>query len=147
MPKPLSIKISGLDQTLSNLKKRVDKIKLEIDAEMGASVETMATDAKRLLPAQYGALRSSISARKIADFKYMLSANKDYAPYVEFGTGDYAAKYVPSLEKEWQDLASQYYKNGKGTTDKSPYFYPSVTKGYKKLFETIKSILNRDERL
>jgi len=147
MPKPLSIKISGLDQTLSNLKKSVDKIKLEIDAEMGASVETMATDAKRLLPAQYGALRSSISARKIADFKYMLSANKDYAPYIEFGTGDYAAKYVPTLEKEWQKLAEQYIKTKNGTTPKSPYFYPSVTEGYKWLLTKIKNILDRDERL
>lgn len=147
MAKPLNIKINGLEKTLSNLKKNVENIKLEIDAEMGASVENMATDAKRRLDPQYGLLRASIHTKKLDKYKYVLSAEKDYAPYIEFGTGDYAANYVPSLEKEWQDLAIQYFKTGDGTTDKSPYFYPAVTEGYKKLFETIKTIIERDERL
>ena len=147
MKQPLKIRINGLEETLSKLKKSTDKIKSEVDAEMGATVELMSTNAKRILPTQYGALRASISARKIADFKYILTANKDYAAYIEFGTGDYAAKYVPSLEKEWQDLAKQYYVNGRGTTPKTPYFYPSVTEGYKFLYEKIKAILKRNERL
>lgn len=147
MPAPLKIKITGIEKTLANLKKNVNEIKLEIDAEMGASVESMATDAKRRLPAQYGSLRASIYTRKLGAFSYMLIANKDYAPYIEFGTGDYAAQYVPSLEKEWQDLAAQYIKNKLGVTPQSPYFYPAVTEGYKKMFAAIKNVLKRNERL
>jgi hypothetical protein len=147
MAKPLKIHISGIEETLSKLKKSTDKIKNEIDAEMGASVELMATNAKRKLPAQYGPLRASISTRKLSNFRYLLSANKDYAPYIEFGTGDFAATYVPSLEKEWQKLAEQFIKNKQGTTPQTPYFYPSVTEGYKWLYAKIKSILERNERL
>lgn len=147
MPKPLSIKISGLESTFSNLTGEVKKIQEEIDNEMAASVEMMATNAKQNLQAQYGALRSSINAKKISDYNYLLSANKDYAPYIEFGTGIYATNYLASKEQEWKDLARQYYVNGKGTTPSTPYFYPAVKFQTQKLIERIKNILNRNERL
>lgn len=147
MPKPLSIKISGLESTFSNLTGEVKKIQEEIDNEMAASVEMMATNAKQNLQSQYGALRSSINAKKISDYNYLLSANKDYAPYIEFGTGIYATNYLASKEQEWKDLARQYYVNGKGTTPATPYFYPAVKFQTQKLIERIKNILNRNERL
>lgn len=147
MSKPLSIKISGLESTFSNLTGEVKKIQEEIDNEMAASVEMMATNAKQNLQAQYGALRSSINAKKISDYNYLLSANKDYAPYIEFGTGIYATNYLASKEQEWKDLARQYYVNGKGTTPSTPYFYPAVKFQTQKLIERIKNILNRNERL
>lgn len=147
MPKPLTIKISGLESTFSKLNDNVKEIQLEIDAEMGAAVEMMATTAKQILPADYGVLRASINAKKISDFNYMLSANKDYAPYIEFGTGPYAASYLASKEQEWQDLAKQYYVNGRGNTPATPYFYPAVKQQTEKLLARIKAILNKNEGL
>ena len=147
MAKPLIIKISGLESTFSKLNDSVKEIQSEIDSEMAASTEMMATTAKQILPADYGALRASISAKKISDFNYMLSANKDYAPYIEFGTGPYAAIYLASKEQEWKDLAKQYYVNGRGNTHATPYFYPAVKQQTAKLLARIKNILNRNERL
>jgi hypothetical protein len=145
--KPLTIRIDGLDSTFAKLNDQVDDIKFQIDNEMAAAVENMATSAKQNLSADYGALRASISARKLSNYNYLLSANKDYAPYIEFGTGIYAASYLNSKEKEWQDLARQYYVNGKGTTPSQPYFYPAVKQWTASLLNRIKTILNKNERL
>jgi hypothetical protein len=37
-----------------------------------------------------------------------IKVNANYAAYVEFGTGKYAAEYVPSLPTTWQDFAAKY---------------------------------------
>lgn len=47
------------------------------------------------------------------------------AIYVEFGCGSSAAGYVPTLPKEWQDIAKKYYINGKGTLIRQPYMLPA----------------------
>lgn len=159
MAKPLSLKISGLNETFNNLKGNVEAIKKEIDNEMAASVELMATNAKQLFPSgnasvkgqtqMYSEIRSSIKADKKMPFIYELIAGKGADPmpaYIEFGTGKYFPQY-PGKEAEWQNLAKQYYVNGRGFMTPSPYFYPSVTSGIVSLVNNIKQVLKRNERL
>ncbi len=160
---PLKIRISGLEETFANLNKAVDKRFNEVDNEMAASVEMMATTAKQIFPSperekerdKYTAIRASIRSAKNADFNYTLSAgygndpkNPDHAmaAYIEFGTGRFFPLYI-GKEKEWQDLALQYKRSGRGWMMPSPYFYPAVTQGFSKLMLAIKQILTRDERL
>lgn len=45
--------------------------------------------------------------------------------YVEFGTGASAAAYVPTLPKEIQEYARQFYVNGKGRIKAQPYLIPA----------------------
>lgn len=146
---PLNIKIQGVEQTLSKLNKSYEKIKNEIDNEMAASVELMTTIAKTIYSSDNAEIRSSIRNKKIKDFSYELIAGRGDDPmaaYIEFGTGRYFKLY-PGKEKEWQDLADQYFVNGEGRMRPAPYFYPSVTSGVVSLTSNIKQILNRDERL
>lgn len=55
------------------------------------------------------------------------------ALYLEFGTGASAAGYVPTLPKEFQEIARKYYINGKGTMLKRPYMLPAYFK-YEPIF-------------
>lgn len=61
---------------------------------------------------------------------YILSAglglqNPNIAAYLEFGTGNFAAAYVPGIPKDWQELAQTFYVNGLGRMPASPYLYPA----------------------
>jgi|LakMenEpi03Aug12_release.lakeMendotaPanAssembly.Ray.scaffolds.fasta_scaffold330424_3 hypothetical protein len=146
---PLNIRISGIEETFSKLNKNVEKIKSQVDNEMAAGVESMALNAKSIFSSDNTEIRASIRSEKVRDFSYQLVAgrgNDPMAAYIEFGTGKYFDQY-PGKEKEWQDLARQYYVNGKGWMRPAQYFYPSVTSGIVSLESNIKQILNRDERL
>jgi hypothetical protein len=161
--KPLTIRIDGLDSTFAKLNDQVDEIKFQIDNEMAAAVENMATSAKQLFPLapkkedqeDYSQIRSSIRTVKNKDFDYELIAGYGTDPknpqdalaaYIEFGTGKFFKLY-PGKEKLWQDLADQYYLNGNGWTRPSPYFYPSVKTWYQSLISNIQRLLNKNERL
>lgn len=56
-----------------------------------------------------------------------------FAIWIEFGTGQSASSYVPTLPPEMQAVARKYYINGKGTIINSPYVYPAFMK-YKEQF-------------
>ena len=156
---PLNIRITGVDATFATLKDKYNSAMMEVDREMAASTEQMATTAKSLFPNGnskikgetqiYSQIRATIRAEKNRPFAYSLVAGKsgdDMPAYIEFGTGRYFPKY-PGKEKEWQKLAKEYYKNGKGWMYPSPYFYPSVTGGVISLVNNIKQIFKRNERL
>lgn len=63
--------------------------------------------------------------------------------YLEFGTGLYAAGYVPSLPKEWQDAARKYYINGKGTTKVHSFLFPAWNSGSSRFVEKVKEVLKK----
>jgi len=145
--KGITIKLEGLDKVLKNLKEEGDDIKKMVDFAMAANTEAMASEAKNRAPVDTGRLRASITSNKIRNYSYELVAQTKYAPYLEFGTGKYAATYVGGLEKEWQILAKQFYVNGQGRIPAQPYFYPSVKRITPILFKDVENILDRNVRL
>ena len=149
MAKALSINIQGLRQTIFALEQKADARFNEIDMELAAGVEQMATVAKGIFSADNPEIRASIRSTKVRPFMYQLSAGDPGDPmaaYIEFGTGRYFPQY-PGKEAEWQALAREYYVNGRGWMRPAPYFYPSVTSGLVSLQSNIKQVLKRNERL
>lgn len=71
-----------------------------------------------------------------------ISVRVFYAPYVEFGTGAYAAQYLQRLGKEWQEYARQFYVNGQGRTPAQPFLYPAYEIARKQLIEDLKNLLD-----
>lgn len=63
--------------------------------------------------------------------------------YLEFGTGLYAASYVPTLPRDWQDAARRYYINGKGKTKVHSFLYPAWNTGSPKFIEKVKKVLQK----
>lgn len=156
---PLVLKIKGIDETLAKLKDKSEDLLNLADSEMAASFTQMATTAKSIFPngnpaikgetQVYSGIRASIRDKKIAPLTYQLIAGRgddDMPAYIEFGTGRYFPNY-PGKEKEWQDLARQYYKNGKGWMRPSPYFYPTVKSYFIILVNNLQRIFKKDERL
>ena len=149
MARALSIDVKGLRQTIAALKAASDDRLKEVDMEMAAGTEMMATVAKGIFSADNPEIRASIRAIKMRPFVYELAAgygDDPMAAYIEFGTGKYFPQY-PGKEAAWQALAKEYYVNGKGWMRPAPYFYPSVMSGLVSLQSNIKQVLDRDERL
>ena len=159
----VTFKIKGIEETLNNFTKNYHKVFNEADNEMEASFQQMVTHAKQLFPsapndkdqAEYAKIKASIRYEKVGPFHYRLISGygnnpqdpQDALPaYIEFGTGPQFNKY-PGKEKEWQDLAYAYYKNGKGWMKPSPYFYPVVRLSFYFLLKRIQDIFNKNERL
>jgi hypothetical protein len=107
----LEISDANFREVLNSFKNEVSKRTALIDAEIAAHGELMSTSAKQLAPFDTSRLRGSISLKKEGFLQYQLVAQTDYAAYQEFGTGKYAASYVPSLDEEWQKIAKQFQKS------------------------------------
>ncbi|MCY4779493.1 hypothetical protein ORI89_07515 [Sphingobacterium sp. UT-1RO-CII-1] len=63
--------------------------------------------------------------------------------YLEFGTGLYAASYVPTLPKEWQDAARKYFINGKGTTKVHSFLNPAWVKNTSPFVYRVREVLRK----
>ena len=80
------------------------------EAELKATaLETLQT-AKILAPVDRGGLVQSMAMEPVSKDEYKIGNNKDYAPYVEFGTG--AKAYIPP---DFKEMAAQF----KGATGES----------------------------
>jgi hypothetical protein len=139
----LNIEITGVKEAFNKVKSNFNKIADEIDMEMGDGIERIVTQAKTLVPANFSRLRTSLYVTKLGKFNYEFGSNVNYAAYVEFGTGRYAATYVPSLEPEWQRFALTYKTPNPGNLDKSPYLYPSIIIGQQNILKNINQIVKK----
>lgn len=144
MPKSnFTIEIKGVKECFDKIKTNFNKAIDECDMEMGNGVEKIVLDAKNLLPANYGVLRSSLNVIKIAKLNYLYGSSINYAAYVEFGTGKYAEEYVPTIDKDWQILAQTYKTTGKGTLPTSQYLYPATIIGQQQILKKLKETIKR----
>jgi hypothetical protein len=146
MAKGFNIEIpdKAFNNILKKYKGKVDDVAYMMDVELGAHGELMARNAKNIVPVDTGLLKGSISLKKDQFLIYQLVAQKKYAAYVEFGTGQgfELPEYV-----EWQELAAKY--KGKGARQVNlparPYMRPSILAYWPKFKERVIQIL-KDER-
>lgn len=140
----IKLKISGrgFDVAIAQLSKKAELQLRKVDAIMEQNIADAAVAAKANLDVKYSDLASSISSVKKGELDYQLRADKDYAAYVEFGTGKNAAAYVPSLEPEWRKLAESYKTTGDGKLEEDPYLYPAVKDMWSKMIKEIQKATN-----
>ena len=127
-------------KAITKISKLANEKSKEIDMELGAYVEDLATMARQKAP---GKLSQRIAAVKVRPFSYELQANTNYAAYVEFGTGKYFLEYKGVLTKFWNKLAYGFYVNGKGTTRPQPFFFPTVMTLRPIFLEKLKNLLKK----
>lgn len=86
-----------------------------------SSSQQIVLKAQTIVPVNLGKLKQSIKAEyKNNNLNGIISATEDYAPYVEFGTGQYV-----KVPKGFEKLAMSFYVNGKGRMKPRPYLIPS----------------------
>ena len=132
------------DKLIKDLENATDELINMVDAEMGASIEQMATKAKQKAPAgPNGRLRSSIHPEKTGKLSYHLKADVNYAAYVEFGTGPRAKEYVPLLDADWQEYAKTFKKPKDGHTPEQPFFYPVIIKEFPEMIKKMQDLIKK----
>lgn len=112
----------------------------------GAALRTAGVAKMRVTAVDHGAIRNSINAHyDPASLSASVTAGnipgkQNYAAYVEFGTGQYAAAYVPTLDPEFQALARTFYVNGKGRMRAQPYLIPAYLQEGKRLADRLRNL-------
>ena len=106
----------------------IDKFAVELDTKLRRFKEEFGVEllerTRARTPVKSGALKGGwgFTNKKTSIEIYN---TQEYAAYVEFGTGPFAAKYVKQLPIEWQKYALTFYVNGKGRLPAHPYLYPA----------------------
>jgi len=128
-----------VQNALNKLKQLKNDLAKEVDMEIGAAAEEIATLARRKAPEF---IAGTISVEKLSFLRYSIDANYRYSAYYEFGTGIFYDKYKSRLTNEWREIAKQFYVNGEGFTKQRPFLFPSVKqvqpKLYKKLYNLVR---------
>lgn len=140
----LEISDKNFRDVLNSFKDEVSKRTAMIDQEIAAHGELMATSAKQLAPVDTGRLRGSISLKKEGFMRYQLVAQTDYAAYMEFGTGRYAASYVPTLDEQWQKIAAQFKRGPGSNVPPFGYMNRSVKAYLPSLIKAINKVLKNN---
>lgn len=118
------------------------KFRRHIELEFEAAALSAETYAKLNAPVDMGTHRNLIKGTsEVKENKVMmkLAAHSDYAAYLEFGTGQFAAAYVPTLPKELQEYAMTFFVNGKGHLPARPHLVPAFERAIKELKEHLKA--------
>lgn len=135
------LNINGDKEVFDALLRMSDKLKNRVIFEVKASLLNLETAAKRDCPVDNGTLRQSIYKDETmsgSTYIGMVGSDLKYAPYVEFGTGDFV-----SVPLGFEDFAYQF----KGTKkvfgmNAQPYLIPNWEIERQKLIENIKNLMN-----
>lgn len=117
----VTLTIKGLDKLNLEIQNYTKEIEKEVNNEFFDFGQNVANEAKRLAPVDEGRLRQSIFFTK-ENLSVSVTANVDYAAFIEFGTKKFAASYVATLPQTWQQYAATF-KGGKGGGGFTKFFY------------------------
>jgi hypothetical protein len=129
------IRVNGVNQTIAKINKFAERKIVKLDKIMDQSLKTMASQANANAP---GDIKGTVRTQRIDVLAYDIGSEVPYAAYVEFGTGDAARGYVPSLPPEWQEVARRKIINGLGRTGVQKFLYPAVEDGLPEMIKKMK---------
>lgn len=119
-----------------------DTVKQVVQDELTVFGDDTVAMAKNLAPVNFGTLRQLIGSTPLpGEIGVLLFANAPYSGFIEFGTGVFAAAYVPSLDPEIQAYAMTFFVNGKGRLPARPFLFPAIEIQRKALIDRLKAQL------
>lgn len=139
MGKTVTIDVVGVDKILKDVKtlKQAKNLKLAI-SKATAIVESQA---KNLCPVDTGNLRSSIHSQTIDEgLTGKVYTNTEYAPYVEFGTGQ---RGISSGYEKSNELGLSYRADWAGQ-EAQPFMYPALKQNKAKINTMIKEAIGEE---
>lgn len=86
MASGIDIKTEGFERVIKKLGKLPAELITETDRVMSAAAKGMEARAVNDVPVDMGALRNSITTKRVAVSNYEVVASAFWAPYIEFGT-------------------------------------------------------------
>lgn len=121
------------------------KFQKYIEAEFEAAALEAESFAKIAAPSDLGTHRNLIKGEAYktpTGVEMSLRAGSDYAAYLEFGTGVFAASYVSGLSPDLQAYAMSFFVSGKGRLPARPHVVPAFQKAVKNLIDHLKAYRN-----
>lgn len=153
--------IKGKELTLNWLKKQSQAIQNEVRDAVEDATDGIYQQAVLNAPGPGDEWKTTYGTQKIQDnIRSMLSkefTNNGYTGAVyansqaskffvfrEFSTGTDAARYIPTLPKEFQEFARKYYVNGKGAIIGQPFLLPAYFKYRTEFVKNLKKIVEKN---
>jgi HK97 gp10 family phage protein len=135
----LSIPPAEMKKVTEEIRKRKSVYEQNVAKELFKGALDIESGAKQRAPVDTGRLRSSIQSKiDKEDVSAEVTVNVDYAPYVEFGTGQYAKAYLAGKPREMVDHAREFYKTGNGYRPARPYLFPTYYEQRPKIIARVK---------
>lgn len=147
MGKAWTVKVTGVKPLMRGLDNYMKSSKTAANNNINRVMKDIARQAKSNLPKPLKSVSGSISVTfesvnsNVTSFEVLVSYAT--AAYIEFGTGNYAATYVPGLPEEWQAYAKTFFINGKGRTPATPFLYPAWIANKENLLDAVKKAFTR----
>lgn len=141
MAKGVTLEIQGLKELQKKLGKLPVNLVQEVDAEMGAVAKRFENRAVEAVPVDNGLLKGAITTERKGEMDYEVTAGKDYAAYVEFGT--ITLVRVPA---ELTAYAMQFKGKGirkTGGMPARPYFFPQLPIARAEINKELKNVVER----
>lgn len=133
--------MSGLKKKLSSMSINVQK---EVKLQVLDSATTIQMNAINAAPAGLKGRIDSVPKDNGFASEVGVQSSTNIPVYVEFGTGSSAAAYVPTLPREIQEYAKQFYINGQGTMIKQPYLIPAFLRESPIFIKELEKILKNN---
>lgn len=113
--------MKGLEALKAKLKALEPRATNKVKFAVASSGSDIKLGAINKVPVDLGKLKQSVYlVFKEGGLVAEVGASEFYAPYIEFGTGQFV-----KVPKGFEKLAMEFYVNGKGTTKPQPYLIPS----------------------
>jgi hypothetical protein len=113
MPDAFKIEVQGLDALQKQLNGLPKKLTDGLDYALEKAARAIELKANQLKPTDLGGIQVRVDSKPLDK---NITANANYAAFMEFGTGSYAAQYVSTLPQNWQEYAQQFKGSSDGGT-------------------------------
>ncbi len=140
MGKGFELNLSGVESLNKRLNNLSDELKKGVKQEIEASGQNIDTGARQRVPVDIGGgggIKGAINHNPIENGVEIV-AQKDYAAYVEFGTGT-EVEVPAGLES----YAMEFFVSGKGHLPAHPFMFPAYFEEKPKLIKRVEERLNK----
>jgi HK97 gp10 family phage protein len=138
------VEVIGVKQVSKMLQQSQEEIRQKVIQQLNKSALKIVADAKKAAPVDSGRLRGSLAilARYNDGLTLDVGTNVFYAPYVEYGTGIYAAGDEPGRQTPWTYYSPQLkrYVTTQGMHAR-PFLFPAFERERPNLIAELKRIV------
>ena len=139
------ISVQGMNGLLRKIAKANGEVQAKIKRANQITSLNIERQAKRNAPTNKkigagGRLRSAIVADHSGK-EANVEVKVNYAQYLEFGTGAFAAEYLATKDKDLREYAMTFYETGKGRMPAQPFLFPAAEAERPKHIERMRKAL------
>ena len=136
------ISVQGMNVLLRKIAKADKEVQAKVKRANQITSLNIERQAKRnaTKSVDTGRLRSAIVADHSGK-EANVEVKVNYAQYVEFGTGAFAAEYLATKDKDLREYAMTFFETGRGRVTARPFLFPAAEAERPKHIERMRKAL------